>query len=109
MGRQDPVCGGLHEQILSNSLSPFEKFISKNDIFCLRFDNFMFIDNSTDGENDRPDNKYQWFGRSLTNGEYKMVRSFESMARSFAAVAINVVLLVAVGAGMVYAVAPTIA
>lgn len=38
-----------------------------------------------------------------------MVRSYESMARSIAMVAFNAILLLSVGAGVVYAIAPTIA
>jgi len=38
-----------------------------------------------------------------------MVRSFDSIARMVAAFAVNAILLVSVGAGVVYAIAPTIA
>jgi hypothetical protein len=69
----------------------------------------MFIDKYTGGGNDRLGNKRKRFGRILTNGEFIMVRSFDSTVRMVAAFAVNAILLLSVGAGVVYAIAPTIA
>jgi hypothetical protein len=91
-------------------LSPFEKFISKNDIFRLRAPNFLFIDKQQ-GRDTSSGSRRQTtvIGQIQEKGNSEMVRSEKSGIRVFASIAINMMLLVSVAAGAFYAIAPVAA
>jgi hypothetical protein len=92
------------------SLSPFEKFISKNDIFRLRAPNFPFIDKQQGRDTSSEDaRKTTVIGQMQQKGNSEMVRSENSGIRTFASIAINLMLLVSVAAGAFYAIAPVAA